>query len=976
MSNHVEFKHHEKKNRVHPHDKTIGMDEEEDLDKENDNKETETDSREKAKSRKGIASAIRKVSSVNIMWKRYFAKGVHGKKGESQARDGPAHQGSGLGDLDENFTPSDLTPAQRRQVVEATWKLHDYFKTLGKQRSEEENSQRIRVNFDLIEHDFGSGARIDWPDQTGQTIIHEAVRAWSVDVVMYLLDKAGNPKILDTPDKFGRTPLHVAAIVNNVRVAKFLLDNGANKEARTNEELQTPAHYAAKYDSYDVMKTLIKAECEYKEVADYKGRTPLQLAAENGVSHMVSLMLELNAPVNVHDDQGQLAIVLIMKNTRSLARDAMDQFIKRDSIRRQQTVNVNYMVPKPIEKTENPSFAQSPLEVITTNMFYDLVTHDIIKAIISIKWKHFGKCGAVGNLILHLLFIVVWTVLGVYPDWTIRYKYNFPHDAWRVCLWVVAVTLTVYEIVCEIIEYKKSKSKLNNWKKWKKTQLSRDMNFCHPQWPMEEKFLKKKLCSIDREKMVYLKDCWWNVLDWICYIFLTTCILTHLTDVLLPVHSVTLARAHIRIMVVTLILVWLRLMKYARAFAALGPFIVILGQMIDDFAKFFFLYFVFYVPYLAGFWMIFGGVKIKDKYVESPPTGNTTFVATTQVLQGFDNLHKLLFSLFRLTLVDDYPYEEMNEVDPIMSDLLVATWFALTTIICINLFIALLADTFQRVYDNAQANGLMLKAITIMEIEGSLPKKQLKKHIDFIHQDVEPEDYVEDVSKGESDLKKVAFQVKQELEEMREWFTEKFGPVQHAPDLSGTFTPQDLRTSMQRRGSTQQNEMSHLRGEILGIKQDMASLKGLLQELMGIQQRGGGGEWGRGQDGNDGGVPNDVPATGISSGVPAGRDVLDGEDDDNTIPYTKRSLSLIPLYDEDEYDTMRDMEKRHVSRRRKKKQKRSRHPDDVEDPRALTIPRTSPTVEVDSFGFMEPPPQQIVQLQPTPEPEIPDSTDA
>lgn len=56
----------------------------------------------------------------------------------------------------------------------------------------------------------------------------------------------------------------------------------ANKEARTNDELQTPVHFAARNDACQSLKALIKAGCEYKNVRDYKSRTPLHVAAELG----------------------------------------------------------------------------------------------------------------------------------------------------------------------------------------------------------------------------------------------------------------------------------------------------------------------------------------------------------------------------------------------------------------------------------------------------------------------------------------------------------------------------------------------------------------------------------------------------------------------------------------------------------------------------------------------------------------------
>jgi hypothetical protein len=50
-------------------------------------------------------------------------------------------------------------------------------------------------------------------------------------------------------------------------------------------------------------------------------------------------------------------------------------------------------------------------------------------------------------------------------------------------------------------------------------------------------------------------------------------IVTHLVDI--GYHSEMLSRVHIRFMAVTIILLWLRLMKTARAFSLLGELILI-----------------------------------------------------------------------------------------------------------------------------------------------------------------------------------------------------------------------------------------------------------------------------------------------------------------------------------------------------------------------------------------------------------------
>ncbi len=56
----------------------------------------------------------------------------------------------------------------------------------------------------------------------------------------------------------------------------------------------------------------------------------------------------------------------------------------------------------------------------------------------------------------------------------------------------------------------------------------------------------------------------------------------------------------------------------------------------------------------------------------------------------------LLYSLYRITLVDEYEYAAMVTVDSVMAPLLCGTFLAASSILCVNLLVALLTDTFQR----------------------------------------------------------------------------------------------------------------------------------------------------------------------------------------------------------------------------------------------------------------------------------------
>lgn len=142
-------------------------------------------------------------------------------------------------------------------------------------------------------------------------------------------------------------------------------------------------------------------------------------------------------------------------------------------------------------------------------------------------------------------------------------------------------------------------------------------------------------------------------------------------------------------------MLWLRLFKFLRAFRSLGPFIVIITKMGRDVTIFMIIYIVIFIPFCLAFYIMFGEKGIET--MTSP--------------------YELVFTCFRMIMVDDYNFDGMYEKDPVMAYLLVALHLFVSAVLMINLMIALLSDSFQRVYDNAQEESLLQQAESILSFE-------------------------------------------------------------------------------------------------------------------------------------------------------------------------------------------------------------------------------------------------------------------
>ncbi|GFO19270.1 transient receptor potential cation channel subfamily v member 1 [Plakobranchus ocellatus] len=477
------------------------------------------------------------------------------------------------------------------------------------------------------------------------------------------------------------------------------------------------------------------------------------------------------------------------------------------------------------------------LHTVVTYRQFDLIMHPVFIRFLEVMWNKFGRFWALFNLGFNVAYIVMWTIIGIAVEYDKRHSYKMPDDGWRIFLYIMATLLTAYQIVEEVMEFKRSQRLHEDYERRRTEDINRDLKFCHPRWPEEEKYLRQEIGELQNLKPKYFSDMW-NIFDWLCYVMLIVCMITHIADVIS--HTEAVARAHIRLMAVTIILLWLRLMKNARAFTLLGPFIVMLGHMLKDCVRFLFLYMEFYIPFLAAFWMMFGGTK----RAESNSTEEV-------VVDGYHSPGELFFSMLRLTLVDEYDYANMQKIDSVMADLLLAAWFMLSAILCLNLFIALLSDTFQRVYDNAQANSVMQKAINILNTWDGISLKRKDKFLSYIEQCCSPlkDDYDDDMTQaGDEDMKKVTIQIKEDLDNFQEMFKLRFGDP-YSQLMSSGAGSQGRGGGGDGKGelvSVQklELEMNGLRNTIQEVKTqqddlaqkmttDMTSVKSMLRQLLG-----------------------------------------------------------------------------------------------------------------------------------------------
>eukprot|EP00794_Sanderia_malayensis_P013784 gene13784-15226_t len=640
-------------------------------------------------------------------------------------------------DVEDNEAPITATTGENKntkhEVKSAGSKAFIiYFAKLAKAPAKE------LIDFEFVESLLEGGAEVNSTDKHGQTVLHEVARNWHPDVAFFLLQYGAE---INKVDKWGRTPLHSASAVDHVDMIEFLLRNGADINAKTLGELQSPIHYAAKFNAVRSLKILIDMKANVND-RDYKQRTPIFVAAETAREEATRYLVEHGAPAGVFDESGLSAMSLMIEKMPKIAEEALEQFMDIDRAFRKEYYYLNYLEQDPsswkncdeMKKHKKDVKKQgmkvrlcptTPLKVAVNCHELDIMMHPVIQRLINVKWNQFGKWGSVFGAGFHLTYILIWTWLAIFlPRGDGAFYTPFSKFWWRAVLEFLGCLMTLYFILKQVWEVKTTRKDQNDYQLWRVRQLERDLPYCHPRWPNELQYLESEIKRVRALQTSFFKDAW-NIMDWLTYIAVLVVIVTR---VLAVFSGEKVAKSiHPKAYAIALIFMWLHFMKSCRPFTSLGPFITMLGYVMQDTLRFAFLFFEFFIPYVVAFWIIFGG----------------SVNAQTMAKEKADPIdwlkfHDLTYSVWMVTLVADFNYDALIAVDRLMAQILVGTYFAVASVVCMNLYIALLSDTFARVYANATANAALLQATTILQIEKALSKNRKSRSDEYIQKNCNP----------------------------------------------------------------------------------------------------------------------------------------------------------------------------------------------------------------------------------------------
>lgn len=160
---------------------------------------------------------------------------------------------------------------------------------------------------DTVRFLLDKGANIMATDENRRNVLHVASLRGHLDVVRFLLNL--KKELVNTVDAFGATPLLLALDQARSDVAAHLVSKDADIKCHDREGF-TPAHVATLAGTIDTLKLLCTKDKSVLEAKDFRGRTPMLLAAAQGNLECVKFLVLQGSDLRTSDRLGRNAVML------------------------------------------------------------------------------------------------------------------------------------------------------------------------------------------------------------------------------------------------------------------------------------------------------------------------------------------------------------------------------------------------------------------------------------------------------------------------------------------------------------------------------------------------------------------------------------------------------------------------------------------------------------------------------------------
>ena len=591
--------------------------------------------------------------------------------------------------------------------------------------TDQHDKQEIDLGF--LKSLVDSGVNINSRDEHGQTMLHAIVRDWHPDVALFAIR---NNADVNAQDHYGRAPLHLAAALNSSELVRLLLMNGADVNMETFKEFQTPMHYAAKYNSLDALKILIKYQGSIIK-RDYKDRTVLYLAAEKGSAETAQFLLDIGAPAGVYDNNGNSALTCLLEKIPSVAYRALEQFRTSKISLKQSHMYLSHLeTDTSVKNPKAEKFAKTPLEIITAYDDVDLIMHPVIQKSIAIKWKLFGKIDTIRKLLITSLYLICWLVLSyMYSDngeyyYTVTEPREWKTHSWKIIFEALIIIFALYFFLKDLIMKREAIRQHQRWIEWKQHIVRSQYIYCHPAWPGERESLEAEIDRIRTVPSLAGKQKFWFAYECTILFLLAAIIILRIFTMVFD-DNIKLFIASKAVFTINMIFSFMRTLKICIRFRYFSVFLKVTSLAVSSFIQIGFLYLQFFIPFVAVFWLMFGG----DAGMELMRLANVTdttdigHMSGNKTLNSLASLQGIFYSIYESSFGQESVYTYV-QVEKTSAQILISLYHIFSTFIALSIFVAFVTSKFTTNYKRCVAEASLLQASIVLQLEKGLSKRE------------------------------------------------------------------------------------------------------------------------------------------------------------------------------------------------------------------------------------------------------------
>mmetsp|Transcript_13275 Transcript_13275/g.33920 ORF Transcript_13275/g.33920 Transcript_13275/m.33920 type:complete len:1540 (-) Transcript_13275:461-5080(-) len=323
-----------------------------------------------------------------------------------------------------------------------------------------------------------------------------------------------------------------------------------------------------------------------------------------------------------------------------------------------------------------------------------------LTSLVQLHWKHFCKHEFRRSATLYFTFLGCWTFVAyafVYgPRDTAESWYGSDFTLVRTVVEFIATIILMVYVYGEFTEFSSIVTFTQGARELETEDIYNEMAAMSETWP-DYFYLWRQWDNLENSGggwWKYLSDAW-NQFDLIAYTLL------FLSEVLTVVGYLfrdnDTAWWQVRILLVGIIFAYLKIFKLARSSKRVGPFVIMLGGMVRDCLLFLFLFVCTWIPFSLAFFVLF--------HNDEDPA----------LHDSFGSFGRSLLSGFQMMMVD-FDYSELRNHDETTGAILWMVWVFLSALVFLNLFIAMMSNTYQLVQDDSNRIAVMQRCITVVSM--------------------------------------------------------------------------------------------------------------------------------------------------------------------------------------------------------------------------------------------------------------------